>query len=107
MRKRLVLISFVIVCGVYTGVLSNDFEKKMAESDVVGRHGIVPGQKKVVYFQWQPAAAPTAAYDTKEPEDQHRIILYSGVNRGGVYPVVVGFHGQPKRGKLPRNYKYL
>jgi hypothetical protein len=40
----------------------------------------------------------------EEPEDQHRIVLTPGVIPGGRYPIVIGFHGQPKRGTAPRDY---
>jgi hypothetical protein len=41
-----------------------------------------------------------------EPEDQHRIVLYSGVEKGGIYPVVVAFHGQPGKGRDPRQFRF-
>jgi pimeloyl-ACP methyl ester carboxylesterase len=39
--------------------------------------------------------------------DQHRIVLMPGVVRGGHYPAVLGFHGQPERGQLPRDYEFF
>jgi hypothetical protein len=42
----------------------------------------------------------------QDPEDQHRMVLLPGVVRGGQYPVVVGFHGQPARGEAPRDYDF-
>jgi len=66
-----------------------------------------PVPSGVVYFEWQPQNGPRAAYTLPEKEDQHRIHLSSQVTSGGVYPVVVGFHGQPKRGKNPRDYHFV
>jgi hypothetical protein len=37
-----------------------------------------------------------------DDEDQHQIVLPRGARRGDAYPVVVAFHGQPKRGEAPR-----
>jgi hypothetical protein len=42
----------------------------------------------------------------EEPEDQHQIVLPRGAARGGAYPVLVAFHGQPKRGDAPRHYAF-
>jgi hypothetical protein len=42
----------------------------------------------------------------EEPEDQHQIVLPRGATRGGAYPVLVAFHGQPKRGDAPRHYAF-
>lgn len=61
----------------------------------------------VIYFQWRPPLGPRAAYDLQEKEDQHRIVLMPKVEQKKRYPVVVGFHGQPKRGKNPRDYNFL
>ena len=40
------------------------------------------------------------------PEDQHRIVLPGEAVAGGTYPLLVAFHGQPKRGEAPRNYAF-
>jgi len=42
----------------------------------------------------------------RDVEDQHRIVLTRGVVRGGRYPAVVAFHGQPRRGQAPRDYAF-
>ena len=57
-------------------------------------------------FEWRPPNGPKAAYEMADPLDQHHILLHPGVKKGGRYPVVVGFHGQPKRGKNPRDYMF-
>ncbi len=63
-------------------------------------------EPRVLTFSWRPPGGPAAAYDLKAPEDQHQIIFYPGVEKGGEYPVVVGFHGQPKRGRPPGEYRF-
>jgi hypothetical protein len=42
----------------------------------------------------------------EEPADQHQIVLPRGAAPGAAYPVLVAFHGQPKRGDAPRNYAF-
>ena len=59
---------------------------------------------RTIRFPWCPSAHAAASYALDEVEDQHRIILTAGVVPGGRYPVVIGFHGQPKRGTPPRDY---
>lgn len=41
-----------------------------------------------------------------DPEDQHRILLTRGVEKGNAYRVVVALHGQPRRGQAPRSYAF-
>ena len=62
---------------------------------------------EVIRFEWCPSKKVSEAYEMSDPEDQHRIVLMPGVEKGASYPVVVGFHGQPKRGKDPRDYGFL
>ncbi|MCK9463160.1 MAG: hypothetical protein M0R80_26350 [Proteobacteria bacterium] len=59
---------------------------------------------RTIRFAWCPSPRAAASYAMEEPEDQHRIVLTPGVIPGGRFPVVIGFHGQPKRGKPPRDY---
>lgn len=59
---------------------------------------------RTIRFSWCPSQHAAASYAMEAPEDQHRIVLTPGVIPGGRYPVVVGFHGQPKRGTPPRDY---
>lgn len=61
---------------------------------------------RVIRFPWRPARASADAYAMDEPEDQHRIVLARGAAAHGAYPVLVAFHGQPKRGEAPRNYAF-
>jgi hypothetical protein len=42
----------------------------------------------------------------EDPEDQHRIVLFPGVKKGAKVPVVVAFHGQPGKGRDPRQYPF-
>jgi hypothetical protein len=60
---------------------------------------------KEIRFQWRPPGSPPEPYRLDDPLDQHRILIYPG-SATSSYPVLVGFHGQPKRGKPPRNYKF-
>lgn len=41
-----------------------------------------------------------------DPDDQHHLLFTAGVERGGSYPVVIAFHGQPHRGAAPRSYAF-
>jgi hypothetical protein len=60
---------------------------------------------RVVRFSWEPPGAPHAAYEMSDPEDRHRIVLPPGASPGA-YPVLVAFHGQPRRGEAPRRYSF-
>jgi hypothetical protein len=62
---------------------------------------------RIIRFQWTPPGARPAPYYLPEEEDQHQIVLYPGVEKGGKYPVAVGFHGTYKQGKPPREYRFL
>ena len=62
---------------------------------------------KVLRFKWCPSSKAKNAYEMSNPNDQHRIVFTKGVTSGGSYPVVVAFHGQPKRGKNPRDYMFM
>jgi hypothetical protein len=42
----------------------------------------------------------------EDEADMHKIIIPKGVKDGDTIPVVIGFHGQPKRGKNPRDYEF-
>ncbi|MCC6523072.1 MAG: hypothetical protein IT373_10460 [Polyangiaceae bacterium] len=57
-------------------------------------------------FAWKPPKADDAPYAMADAEDQHHLVLGAGVERGGAYPVVVGLHGQPRRGEEPRAYAF-
>jgi hypothetical protein len=61
-------------------------------------------EARVLRFPWKPARGPAAAYAMEASEDQHRIVLPPGLEPGAEVPVVVGFHGQPARGRDPRDY---
>ena len=63
-----------------------------------------PSAAREISFPWCPSPRAAAAYAMEEPADQHRIVLTPGVVAGGRYPLVIGFHGQPKRGTPPRDY---
>lgn len=64
------------------------------------------GAPRVISFAWRPAQGSGAEYAMPDPADQHRILLLRGVTRGGRYPVVIAFHGQPRRGVAPRDYQF-
>jgi len=63
-------------------------------------------EPRVIQFAWRPPRGPAEAYEMSDPSDQHRLVLTPGVERGGSYPVVVAFHGQPKRGMAPHEYRF-
>jgi hypothetical protein len=65
-----------------------------------------PAEPRVIRFPWCPSQRVAEAYEMADPADQHRLVLPPGVEDGGRYPVVIGFHGQPKRGKPPREYGF-
>ncbi|MET0593114.1 MAG: hypothetical protein ABW133_10465 [Polyangiaceae bacterium] len=64
------------------------------------------GEMRTVRFAWQPPGAPSAAYEMSELEDQHRIVLPRGAAPIAALPVLVAFHGQPRRGEAPRRYSF-
>jgi hypothetical protein len=41
-----------------------------------------------------------------EAEDQHRIVLPATGTEGAAFPVLIAFHGQPRRGQAPRSYAF-
>lgn len=62
---------------------------------------------RTIPFAWRPPGANPRLYAANAPEDQHRLVLTHGVTRGGRYPVVMAFHGQPRRGQAPRDYAFV
>ena len=62
---------------------------------------------RTITFAWRPPGGSRRVYSATEPEDQHRLVLPGVVTRGGRYPVVIAFHGQPKRGQAPRDYAFV
>ncbi|MBI4956097.1 MAG: hypothetical protein HY908_29020 [Myxococcales bacterium] len=65
-----------------------------------------PSPVRRIPFAWKPPKADDAPYAMADEEDQHHLVLGAGVERGGAYPVVVGLHGQPRRGEAPRTYAF-
>ncbi len=63
-------------------------------------------EPRTLRFAWRPPGGSARAYAMRELEDQHRIVLTRGVVAGGQYPVVIAFHGQPRRGQAPREYVF-
>jgi hypothetical protein len=59
-----------------------------------------------IRFAWRPSSGPAAAYAMDDPADQHRIVFLPGVHPGKAWSVVIGMHGQPQRGKPPRDYEF-
>jgi hypothetical protein len=61
----------------------------------------------VIRFAWRPPGGAENEYDMRDPADQHQLLLLRGVApEGGKYPVVIGLHGQPRRGQAPRSYAF-
>ncbi|MBN2529543.1 MAG: hypothetical protein JXR76_24355 [Deltaproteobacteria bacterium] len=67
----------------------------------------VEDKHRVVRFEWSPTKGFHGAYSLTDPLDQHRVVFPKGMKRGQSYPVVIAFHGQPKRGKDPRHYMFM
>ena len=63
-------------------------------------------EAREIRFAWRPTRGPEASYAMQSPEDQHRVLLLPGVHAGKAYPVVIAMHGQPRRGKQPRDYEF-
>ena len=61
---------------------------------------------RTLHFTWRPPGSDARAYAATDPEDQHRIVLSRGVERGGRYPALIAFHGQPQPGQAPRDYAF-
>jgi hypothetical protein len=61
---------------------------------------------RVVRFAWRPPGGSAEAYAMDEPDDQHRIVIVPKVAPGATYPVLIAFHGQPRRGEAPRHYAF-
>ncbi|HEY3237535.1 MAG TPA: hypothetical protein VGJ84_22640, partial [Polyangiaceae bacterium] len=65
------------------------------------------GRSRVIRFAWRPPGGAENEYDMRDPADQHQLLLLRGVApEGGKYPVVIGLHGQPRRGQAPRSYAF-
>jgi hypothetical protein len=62
---------------------------------------------RVIDFDWCPSDRAAGAYVMTDPADRHTVVLTPGVEPGGRYPVVVAVHGQPKRGRDPRDYWFV
>lgn len=75
-------------------------EQKNADSSLVSN-------ERAIRFAWRPRSEAGRTYAMSDPEDQHRIVLPNGIERGGTYPLVVAMHGQPRRGQAPRSYAFL
>ncbi len=70
------------------------------------RHEAARVDERTISFSWKPRNAHANEYAMNSPEDQHRMTIMRGVVQGHAYPVVVAFHGQPRRGQAPRTYAF-
>lgn len=57
-------------------------------------------------FKYRPSSALQKAYRMDDPMDEHRLFVPKKIDKSQAYPIVIGFHGQPKRGKNPRDYSF-
>jgi hypothetical protein len=57
-------------------------------------------------FVYRPSTASAKVYAMDDPADQHRLYLPKNIDKNKKYPIVVGFHGQPRRGRNPRDYAF-
>ena len=92
MKYHLLWIFLIIVCC-------------FAKQGVAGE-GEAPQPFRTIRFTWAPPGGPASVYRMDEPEDQHRIVIFPGVKKGAKVPVVVAFHGQPGKGRDPRQYPF-
>ncbi len=67
-------------------------------------HAGVPPE--ILRFSWRPTKAPAGPYSFKEAADRHALVIFPGAQNQEHLTVIVGFHGQPKRGKPPREYAF-
>lgn len=66
-----------------------------------------PGARmRTVHFSWKPVHGSAREYQMDEAADQHRIVFSGGMIPGRAYPVLIAFHGQPRRGQAPRAYSF-
>jgi hypothetical protein len=70
--------------------------------------GMAPTREpaREIRFAFRPINGPETSYALQSPEDQHRIVVFSDRPAGGPRPVVIAMHGQPQRGKPPREYDF-
>ena len=62
--------------------------------------------ERVLHFAWKPARARASEYAMQASEDQHTIFELRGIEPGNVTPVVIAFHGQPRRRQPPHTYAF-
>jgi len=117
MRKAWLLFAlFAVQVGCTRGVPQHESSSSRADASISGTvrdaavfasAAVAPvSEEKVLHFEWKPAQAKASEYAMSDPRDQHRVWLLRGVQPQQSYPVVVAFHGQPRRGQLPRNYAF-
>ncbi|MBN2719175.1 MAG: hypothetical protein JXX14_25220 [Deltaproteobacteria bacterium] len=82
-------------------------DEKQAVPVEAESHKEILAETKIVHFQWSPAAESDESYSLIDEADQHRIVYPKGMEKGKAFPVVIAFHGQPKRGKDPRDYQFI
>jgi hypothetical protein len=63
-------------------------------------------ETRVIRFAWRPPEGDADAYAMDDALDQHQIVMPRDAKDGAAYPVLIAFHGQPKRGEAPRNYAF-
>jgi len=78
--------------------------REEAPVETVAEPPAAEARAREIRFEYTPSKRVADAYAMADEADRHRIVLTPGVEAGGEYPVVVAFHGQPKRGRDPREY---
>ncbi|HET9958885.1 MAG TPA: hypothetical protein VFQ61_30545 [Polyangiaceae bacterium] len=61
---------------------------------------------ETIPFPYRPPGASARVYESSDPRDQHRLVIGPGVTAGHSYSLLIGFHGQPRRGQAPREYAF-
>ena len=92
MKHRLTLIVMIGICCL----------------PAAGGTGEIPqaSPHETIRFAWSPPGGARSVYRMDDPADQHRIVILPGVQRGARVPVIVAFHGQPGKGRDPRQYPF-
>lgn len=83
-----------------------DTDRPSVDVDPPQNQGNSRQAPEVLHFPWRPPHAPAGPYRLEEPEDRHTLVIFPEATHSDPVTVLVGFHGQPQRGKPPREYKF-
>ena len=77
-----------------------------ADAAPPGVNSVPLPEERILHFAWKPERARSIEYAMQAREDQHTIFALRGVEVGKPTPVVVAFHGQPRRRQPPHTYAF-